>query len=316
MPRHYYPAGSLEYTVYAITMLAIALLAASSFLWQDPGRVEAADLGVAGAPPKPPFTFLMEETVGTSPKVLIRDGAGIEWRVKGGRDVQPETFITRFVSALGYYAETTYFFPKGHIEHVSRLKRASGFIQPDGTFTWASFEKIEHGSKFIGSWSYIDPALKNTSELKGLKILVMLFSNWDNKDSRDQTKGSNTSILQLRNGRRVYFVNDWGQSFGAWGRMFGRENWNCGPYENQTRFFVTGVKDNFVQFGYGGEHTNDFRTDITVDDVRWLMKYLGRITDAQIHAGFKAAGASPDEEDCFSRALRDRIEQLRKITLK
>jgi hypothetical protein len=46
------------------------------------------------------------------------------------------------------------------------------------------------------------------------------------------------------------------------------------------------------------------------------MKYLGRITDAQIHAGFKAAGASPDEEDCFSRALRDRIEQLRKITLK
>jgi hypothetical protein len=297
-------------------MLAIALLAASSFLWQDPGRVEAADLGVAGAPPKPPFTFLMEETVGTSPKVLIRDGAGIEWRVKGGRDVQPETFITRFVPALGYYAETTYFFAKGHIEHVSRLKRASGFIQPDGTFTWASFEKIEHGSKFIGSWSYIDPALKNTSELKGLKILVMLFSNWDNKDSRDRTKGSNTSILQLRNGRRVYFVNDWGQSFGAWGRMFGRENWNCGPYENQTRFFVTGVKDNFVQFGYGGEHTNDFRTDITVDDVRWLMKYLGRITDAQIHAGFKAAGASPDEEDCFSRALRDRIEQLRKITLK
>ena len=25
-------------------------------------------------------------------------------------DVKPETFITRFVMALGYYAETTYFF--------------------------------------------------------------------------------------------------------------------------------------------------------------------------------------------------------------
>ena len=297
-------------------MLALVFLAASSFLWQNPGRVEAADLSVASGPPKPPYTFLREEMGGTSPKVLIRDARGIEWRVKGGHDVKPETFITRFVSALGYYAETTYFLAKGHIEQVGKLKRASGFIQPDGTFTWASFEKIEPGAKFIGSWSYVDPSLKDTKELKALKILVMLFSNWDNKDSRDEKKGSNTSILQLRNGRQVYFVNDWGQSFGAWGRMFGRENWTCGPYENQTRFFVTGVKENFVQFGYGGEHTNDFKTDITINDVRWLMQYLGKITDGQIHTGFQAAGASPDEEDCFKRALRDRIEQLRRITLK
>jgi hypothetical protein len=297
-------------------MLALVFVAASTFLWHNPGRVEEADLSVASKPPKPPFMFLSEDMSGTSPKVLIRDVAGIEWRVKGGHDVKPETFITRFVSALGYYAETTYFLAKGHIEGIGRLKRASGFIQHDGTFTWASFEKIEPGSKFLGSWSYIDPALKDTKELKGLKILVMLFSNWDNKDSRDEKKGSNTSILQLRNGRKVYFVNDWGQSFGAWGRMFGRENWNCGPYENQTRFFITGVKDQFVQFGYGGEHTNDFKTDITVADVRWLMQYLGKITDAQIHIGLKEAGASPDEEECFSRALRDRIEQLRRITLK
>jgi hypothetical protein len=297
-------------------MVALAFLAASTFLWQNPGRVEAADLSVANGPPKPPYTFLNEDMGGTSPKVLIRDAAGIQWRVKGGHDVKPETFITRFVSALGYYAETTYFFSKGRIEHIGPLKRASGFIQPDGTFTWASFEKIEPGAKFLGSWSYIDPALKDTKELKGLKVLVMLFSNWDNKDSRDQKKGPNTSILQLRNGRKVYFVNDWGQSFGAWGRMFGRENWTCGPYENQTNFFVTGVKDNFVQFGYGGEHTNDFKTDITVDDVRWLMQYLGKVTDAQIHAGLRAAEAAPDQEECFSRALRARIEQLRKITLK
>jgi hypothetical protein len=46
------------------------------------------------------------------------------------------------------------------------------------------------------------------------------------------------------------------------------------------------------------------------------MQYLGRITDAQIHIGFREAGASADEEECFTRALRDRIEQLRKITLK
>jgi hypothetical protein len=45
------------------------------------------------------------------------------------------------------------------------------------------------------------------------------------------------------------------------------------------------------------------------------MQYLGRITDAQIRIGLKASGASPDQEDCFTRELRARIEQLRKITV-
>ena len=78
-------------------------------------------------------------------------------------DVKPETFITRFVTASGYYAETTYFVAEGRIQGVPKLKRASGFINPDGRFTWASFEKIEPGSKFIGSWSWIDPPYKGTT---------------------------------------------------------------------------------------------------------------------------------------------------------
>jgi hypothetical protein len=295
-------------------MLPFALFAAA-ILWQDPGRVEAFDLSVAATPPRPPYTFIREDMGGTSPKVLIRDSAGLEWRLKGGLDVKPETFITRFVMALGYYAETTYFFPEGRIQGVPVLQRASGFINPDGRFTWASFEKIEPGSKFIGSWSWIDPPYKGTHQLNGLKILVMLFSNWDNKDSRETNKGSNTSILQLADGRRMQFVNDWGQSFGAWGRFFGRAHWNCVAYESQTPLFVAGVKNGIVQFGYGGAHTADFKNDIHVEDVRWLMKYLGRLTDAQLRAGLKAAGASREEEECFTRVLRTRIEQLRRITL-
>ena len=62
---------------------------------------------------------------GTSPKVLVQYATGIRWRVKGGRDVQPEAFITRFVRALGYYSETTYFFAEGRIDKVPELKRAS-----------------------------------------------------------------------------------------------------------------------------------------------------------------------------------------------
>ena len=195
------------------------------------------------------------------------------------------------------------------------LKRASGFIEPDGSYTWASFERLEPGAKFLGSWSWIDASLRHRRELKGLKVLVMLFSNWDNKDSRDKYKGSNTSILQLADGSRVYLVNDWGQSFGAWGRLFGRMNWNCAMYERQTPEFVKGVRDGFVRFGYAGAHTLLFRNDIRVEDVRWLMQYLGKVSDAQIRVGLKASGATIEEEDCFTRALRQRIEQLRAITL-
>jgi hypothetical protein len=296
-------------------MLALLLAAGTAILWQEPGPVEAADFSLVSNPPKPPYTFLNEDMGGTGPKVRVRDAAGIEWRVKGGRDVIPETFITRFVAALGYYSETTVFSAQGRIEGVHALKRASGFIKPDGTYTWASFERIEPDAKFVGAWNWIDPTIRHTRELKGLKVLVMLFSNWDNKDSRDVYKGSNTSILQMADGKRVYFVNDWGQTFGAWGRLFGRMNWDCKLYEKQTPEFVRGVRDGFVKFGYTGAHTLLFRNDIRVEHVRWLMQYLGKVTDAQIRLGFKSSGATREEEDCFTRSLRARIEQLRKITL-
>ena len=296
-------------------MLALLLAAGTAVLWQEPAPIETADFATVAHPPKQPFVFLREDLGGTGPKVYVRDAAGIEWRVKGGRDVIPETFITRFVAALGYYSESTVFIAKGHIDGVKPLKRASGFIAQDGTFTWASFERIERDAKFVGSWSWIDPTIRHTRELKGLKVLVMLFSNWDNKDSRDRYKGSNTSILQTSDGKRVYFVNDWGQSFGAWGRLFGRMNWDCALYEQQTPEFVRGVQGGVVQFGFAGAHTMLFRSDIGVEDVRWLMQYLGKVTDAQIRIGFKAAGATQAEEDCYTRSLRARIEQLRKITL-
>ena len=296
--------------------LAVALALSSAILWQDPGRVEAIDFSSVETEPKAPYTFLREDLKGTSPKIYVRDANGVEWRVKGGRDAMPEAFITRFVSALGYYAETTKFSARGHIRGVPPLKRASGFVKADGSYTWASFEKAEKGARFIGTWSWIDPALRNKRELKGLKILVMLFSNWDNKDKRDSYKGSNTSILQLADGRVVYFVNDWGQSLGSWGRLFGRMNWDCDLFTKQTPEFVRGVDDDGnVRFGYSGGHTLRFRDDIRVEDVKWLMQYLGRITDAQLRMGLKASGASPDQEECFTRALRARIEQLRKITV-
>ena len=45
----------------------------------------------------------------------------------------------------------------------------------------------------------------------------------------------------------------------------------------------------------------------------WLMRYLGRITDTQLRAGLRASGATPDETECFTRAVRARIDELRRV---
>ena len=302
--------------------LCLGVTGGKTLLWSDPGRIETIDFTHAfGGPalaPAPPFQFLKEDDGGTSPKVMIRDAKGVEWRMKGGLEVRAETFVTRFVAAMGYYSETTYFIAKGKVEGVpGRLGRASGFIQPDGAFTFASLERREEGAKFLEDekWTWDQSPFRGSREKKGLKILVMLFSNWDNKDARDEYKGSNTSVVSCGSGK-VYFVNDWGQTLGRWGHggFFGRHSmWDCRSYAAQTPQFTLGTQKGYVRFGYAGQHTEDFKAGITVDDVRWLMQYLGRVTDAQIRAGLLTSGATREEEDCFARALRDRIEQLRRI---
>lgn len=310
-----------------LTWLAVALCLGAAegkpVLWAEPGRIETTDFthgaGGAGLAPAPPFHFIKEDDSGTSPKVIVRDAKGVEWRMKGGLEVRAETFVTRFVAALGYYAETTYFLAKGKVEGMhAPLRRASGFMNNDGSFTFASFERRDAAVKFLDGekWSWDQSPFEGSREKKGLKILVMLFSNWDNKDARDEYKGSNTSVISCGTSK-VYFVNDWGQTLGRWGHggFFGRHSmWDCRAFAAQTPEFVLGTRKGRVRFGYAGQHTEDFKADITVEDVRWLMQYLGRITDAQMRAGLLNSGATREEEDCFSRSIRERIEQLRRVS--
>lgn len=290
------------------------LLAVTLLFWTDPGAVSAIDFSqpARGVPaPAAPLTFIEEDKTGTSAKVLVRDSAGIVWQVKGGREARAEAFATRLVSALGYYADAVLFLAQGtFVNTAPSLGRAAGFIRSDGTFTWAGFERREPGTKFLADrvWKWTDA---HSSEVQGLKILVMLLSNWDNKDSRNFAHGSNTGLIETPSGTRAY-VTDWGQSMGAWGRWT-RSNWDCEAYRRQTQEFVKGTRDQRIVFGYIGQHTAGFADDITVDDVRWLMRNLAHVTDAQIRTGLLASGATPHEEECFAASLRKRIETLRRL---
>jgi hypothetical protein len=291
-------------------------------IWRDPGEVAKLDFanGVGGREkaPKPPFAFIEENLSGSNPKVRVSDATGVKWSVKFGSEVHAEVFATRIVWAAGYFVEPAYFVASGKIDDLGELKRAKEHIKSDGSFTNARFERQrEKGVKELDgeqSWSWVQNPFVGTKELNGLKAVMMLVSNWDNKDVRDVKRGSNTAIHRypLNNSfEDRYLVTDWGGSMGKWGGYLSREKWDCKGYTQQTPDFVKGIRGDFFVWGYSGQHTKDFTEGIRIADMRWLMQYLGRITDDQLRAGLQSSGASPDETECFTRAIRNRINQIK-----
>jgi hypothetical protein len=292
-------------------------------IWRDPGDVGACDLARGpGTPPQPPFHFLEEHDTGSQPCVSIRDASGREWRVKWGSEVRTETFGTRLAWALGFFSEQTHFIPAGTIEGARDLRRAKDCIDEAHQFAEARFELSEAGvvKHFDAhSWAWDDNPFVGTPELNGLKILMMLLSNWDNKDVRDVARGSNTAIFEYPIGRHGlearYLIIDWGAALGSWGNnVVQRGRWDVGAFAAQNELFITGVDDGVVRWGYQGQRTADATDSIGVDDVRWFCRLAGRLTDAQLHAGFVASGAAPDEAGYFTAALRARLDKLREIT--
>ncbi len=294
-------------------------------LWRDPGPVEKLDF--AGGPggrshaPQGPFTFLKEELGGTSPKIRVTDAKGVTWIAKWGPEVHAEVFTSRLAWAAGYFVMPNYYVASGKIIGAKGLTRAKGRLDRDGNFKESRF-KLKEPKKLQGhDWAFINNPFIGTKELNGLKILLMLTSNWDSKDARNvEQAGSNTAIWQDRvNGRRElhYAFTDWGATMGKWGLVLGNvviaNQWDCKGYTAQSAEFVTGLKNGVVQWGYKGHQAGDVTSGITVSDVRWLLRYIGRISDRQLRAGLEAAGANPEEVECFTKALRNRIEQLQRV---
>jgi hypothetical protein len=299
------------------------LRATRHVLWRDPGRVEDRDLaagpGGPGSEPHPPFEYLEEHSTGTHPSVSVRDGRGRRWRVKWGPEARPETFAVRLAWALGYFAEVTHYVPAGTIDGARDLQSAGDCIDAAGHFTEGRFELEDdevHSHWEEHSWAWNDNPFVGTPELHGLKILVMLLSNWDSKDQRDVARGSNTAIFEHKVSRShreaCYLITDWGGSMGSWGSYpVTRGRWDPEAFEAQTPEFVSGIgEDGLVQFGYVGQRTGDVSTGIRVEDVRWLMQYLGRLTDRQIVDGLRASGATGEEAERYRAALRARIDHL------
>ncbi len=290
-------------------------------IWHDPGPVERLDfLGGPGGrdgAPKPPFTFVEEDSGGTNPKIKVKDAAGRSWGVKWGSEVHAEVFASRIAWAAGYYVDPTYFVSSGKVIGVTGLSRAKKYVKPDGSFTDARFElKIGGITKLKDeeSWHWESNPFAGSKELKGLKIVLMLVSNWDSKDQRDAGRGSNTAIHKNdATGDVHYIFGDWGGSMGKWGGVFGRSKWDCKGFASQSKDFIKGVSGTIVEFGYSGQRTDSVTTGITVSDVQWINQRLGRISDKQIQDALDACGASPSESSCYAAAMRTRLDRLKAV---
>jgi hypothetical protein len=108
-------------------------------------------------------------------------------------------------------------------------------------------------------------------------------------------------------------VKDWGASMGKWGGVFSHGNWDCEGYSKESDKLIAGAKDGVVEFGYSAKLGSDIRANIRVSDVQWLVQYLGRVTDDQLRDGLRAAGATDDEAECFTKAVRARIVALQNV---
>ncbi len=292
----------------AVLAAAVSPAADSPLLWRDPGPRERLDLasgpGGREKAPQPPYVFQEEELRGTAPKVMVRDARGTAWMVKFGPEVKAETFASRLVWAAGYLTEPSYFVAEGKIEGADKLGRAGTFIQ-GGTFRDARFE-LRDGSSYRlvpgSKWSLDDKTLKGTKELSALKLVIMLLSNWD-------VKPENLAIVET-GGKRYYTITDWGASMGRAGDFTLRSKWDCKAFTTQSAHFVNGVSDGYVGFTFHGKAAEVISNGIRVEDVRWFMQRIGKLSDRQISAALLASGATGQEAACFTTALRQRLTQL------
>ena len=338
-----------QYRKIQLLLLILATLSAGAFLgareqsklemlppgehvlWRDPGDASTLDFqdGIGGKEnrPQPPFFFVSEDMSGTTAKINLTDSRGVKWNVKWGREGRASVFCSRLLWACGYYVTPEYFVENGRIENVRDLKRAKSNVSADGSFEGARFQLRTSSPKYLRdqSWTWSKNPFAGTRELNGLKVLMLLLSNWDGKDARNvvsDPKGgfqmdTNLAIFADDSSgarRYLYTDDDWGASMGKWGGVVGRSKWDCKGFADQTSRFLKLQADGSVDWGYDGKHRKDITEEIKPADIQWLLTYLGKITDKQIRSGLAASGATPDEIDCYSQNLLKRIELLQQAS--
>ena len=292
-------------------------------LWRSPSDIASRDLfyGEGGKEhaPRGPYFFVKEDSSGTNPKFVVRDGNGIKWKVKLGIEARPETAASRIVWAAGYYVDEDYLMQDMQVRGMpAHLHRGQELIGPGGSVHDARLKREGSGYKKVGTWKWRKDPFTGTRELNGLKVMMALINNWDLKDV-------NNAVYQ-RGSERIYLVSDLGASFGTSGRSLptGKAKGNLGSYSHSK--FIRETSPGFVDFqaparptwillvnptGYIRRvHLEWIGKNIPRADAKWIGQLLARLSPRQIRDAFRGAGYSLGDVEGFSEVLESRIAAL------
>src|SRR5262245_29812201 len=269
-------------------------------LWHQPTDIAQRDLflgpgGETMLPDLHSLTFIKEEKGGYSKKYRVRDASGREWVAKIGKEAQSETSAVRLLWGVGYQTEINYLEP-------------SVTIPGKGTFQNVRFEARPDDVKRVGNWKWDKNPFVSTRQFQGLKVMMVLLSNWDIKDSNNQILYSpDTTGDELR-----YIISDMGATFGhSSGTFF---FWRITRSRNNPTKFAKGeflqkVRGNRVYLHHGGKRQDLFK-DITVDDAIWMGTLLSQLSDNQLKDAFRAANYTPSQIDLLASTVRRRTNEL------
>lgn len=306
--------------------------AAKPIIWRNPGNISSRNLrygpGSAELAPVGPFTFVKEDKSGESPKFVVRDARRDEWTVKLGPEAQAETVSTRLVWAVGYFAEEAYYFDEVQILGLPRLSRGRDYVQ-GAIVRGARFEPERSNMKKSSDWDWRNNPFKNSRELSGLKVLMILLNNFD-------ARSGNNGIIHFNGptGREArYYVTDLGATLGRAGGLGGTRTKNDLADFLSTKF-VRGVdeRDGVVEFDYDTRprglghlsvvHPFYYRHEVNkekamrgipVAHARWIGSLLAQVSDQQLRDAFNAAGYSESVRESYVSALREHINQLQQL---
>ena len=277
-------------------------------LWEEPPDLAAANLfdgpwgGDRAPDPAATFTFLRPKTHGINPGVIVSDPGGRVWHVKqhahndAGAEGPVEVVLSRVLSAVGYHQPPVYFVPS--------FRMTTGSSTHAHTQAGGRFRLRLPSLNDVGSWSWQQNPFVGTKPYQGLLVILLLFNDTDFKDE------NNTLYSASLDGRveHWYVVRDLGAALGETGRFAPRGD-DAALYE-QSRF-ITGVRNGFVEFANKSSYQKLFQRRISVSDVRWAGRLLGRLSDQQWHDAFLAGGYPPDVAERFIRKIRLNIEDAR-----
>lgn len=270
-------------------------------LWREPTDIESRNLllGAGGEEMKPDLrrvTFVEKKTGGYSTKYRVTDASGNSWVAKLGKEAQPDTAANRLLWAVGYETEIAHLIPKLTIEGKGTFENVRLEARP---------KNIDRGDE----WKWEDNPFVDTPQFKGLKVMMLLISNWDIKDSNNVIFNAQNPTTGENESR--YVISDLGGSLGKTGGFFTRSRNK--PSDFVKSDFIEAVKGNVIDFNYGGKSKSLF-DNITIEDAKWIGRLLGRLSDEQIKDAFRSANYSPEEVESLSSALKARINALNNVS--